>query len=53
MDDHRELAPGVFLTRYSNGEELITNYSPEPFAYRGRSVKPMGNELLVTPNSLW
>ena len=46
MDDHRELAPGVFLTRYSNGEELVTNYSPEPFAYRGRSVKPMGNELL-------
>jgi hypothetical protein len=46
MDDHRELAPGVFLTRYSNGEELVTNYSPEPFAYRGRSVKPMSNELL-------
>ena len=46
MDDHRELAPGVFLTRYSNGEELVTNYSPKPFAYRSRSVKPMSNELL-------
>ena len=45
MDDHRELAPGVFLTRYSNGEEFVTNYSSEPYAYRGRSVKPMGNEL--------
>jgi hypothetical protein len=45
MDDHRKLAPGVFLTRYSNGEEFVTNYSSEPYAYRGRSVKPMGNEL--------
>lgn len=26
MDDHRELADGVFLTRYSNGEETVVNY---------------------------
>ncbi len=36
---------GVFLTRYSNGEEFVMNYSSEPYAYRGWQVKPMGNEL--------
>ena len=38
MDEHRELAKNVFLTRYSNGEEIIVNYSERPFDWRGRTV---------------
>ena len=45
MEDHRELAPDVFLTVYSNGEELVTNYSRAPFAYRGQSVPARANRL--------
>lgn len=45
MDDHRELADGVYLTRYSNGEETVTNYSSRPFEWRGRVVGPKAMEL--------
>ena len=45
MDDHRELADGVYLTRYSNGEETVTNYSSSPFKWRGRVVGPKAQEL--------
>ena len=40
MTEHRALAPDVFLTRYSNGEETVTNYGDKPFAYRGEAVLP-------------
>ena len=42
---HVELAPEVFATRYENGEELVTNYSEQAFAYRGRTVKPQSYEF--------
>ena len=45
--EHVELAPEVFATRYENGEELVTNYTDKPYAYRGREVKPLGNELFA------
>ncbi len=38
MDDHRELAPDVFLTVYSDGSEVVTNYTDKPFEYKGKSV---------------
>ena len=45
MDEHAELAPDVFVTRYANGEELVTNYSDGSFDYRGRTVRPLGYEF--------
>ena len=47
MDEHAELAPEVFVTRYANGEELVTNYSEKPYAYRGHAVRPLGYELFA------
>ena len=41
IHEHAELAPQVFVTRYENGEELVTNYSATPHAYRGRVVQPL------------
>ena len=38
MDEHRELTQGVFLTGYSDGSEVVTNYSDKPFEYKGQSV---------------
>ena len=45
MDDHRELAPDVFLTRYSNGEETVTNYGDKAFTYRNETVPPRAFKL--------
>ncbi len=38
MDYHGELAPEVFVTRYADGSEVVTNYSGQEFPYRGRTV---------------
>jgi hypothetical protein len=45
MDDHRELAKDVFLTRYSNGEETVANYGDKPFTYRDETVPPRAFKL--------
>jgi len=41
MDAHDELAKDVFRTTYSDGSEVVCNYSAAGYAYRGRTVKPM------------
>ena len=38
MDDHKQLADGVFLTVYGNGDEVVTNYSDLTFEYKGEPV---------------
>ncbi len=38
MDFHGEVAPQVFVSRYSDGSEVITNYTKEPFKYKGKRV---------------
>ncbi len=38
MDFHGEIAPQVFITRYSDGSEVITNYTKQPYTYKGQSV---------------
>lgn len=38
MDDHRELAPGVSLTAYSDGTRIVVNFGDSPFAFEGREV---------------
>ena len=41
MDDHCMLAENVFRTRWSDGTELICNYSSESFNYKEVEVQPM------------
>ncbi|MFC3772646.1 DUF5696 domain-containing protein [Paenibacillus sp. GCM10012303] len=38
ITDHRELAPGVFETRYKNGTSIVVNYNDTPYAGKGVSV---------------
>ncbi len=38
MTYHGEISKDVFLTRFENGEEIVVNYSKEPFSYKGGSV---------------
>lgn len=39
MDFHDEIAPNVFITRYSDGTEIITNYTTEPFLYKNCQIE--------------
>ncbi len=48
MEENRELAKGVFLTRYSDGSRVITNYSKEPYTYKGKLVKAR-DYILINP----
>ena len=49
MESHDEVAKDVFLTRYSDGSEIVCNYSDKAFAYRGRAVKST-DYVLVKPS---
>ncbi len=48
MDFHGEIAPDVFVTRYSNGNEVISNYSDKDFSYNGEVVKAKDYRLFKT-----
>ena len=39
MEDHKKLAPDVYLTVYGNGTKVVTNYSTSPFKYQDKIVK--------------
>ncbi len=45
LDDHAEIAPDVFRSRYSNGEEVVCNYTDKPFFYRGQPVASLAYRL--------
>ena len=45
MDYHGELAKDVFLTRYSDGSEIVCNYSDKKFPYKGLDISPMDYKL--------
>lgn len=51
MDAHDELAQDVFRTTYSDGSEVVCNYSAADYAYRGKTVKPL-DYVLFKPSVL-
>ena len=48
MDYHGSIGDNVFLTRYSDGSEVVTNYSDKDFSCKGRIIKPMDYQLFQT-----
>lgn len=46
IHSHETLAPGVSVTRYENGEEVVCNASDSIFDYKGHSVPPMDYALI-------
>jgi hypothetical protein len=46
MDVHEEIAKEVFLTRYSDGSEVVSNYSDRDFSYKGKAIKTMDYKLI-------
>ena len=51
IDSHREISSGVFVTGYSDGSEVITNYNDAPFSYAGRTVGAK-DFLLLNPRNV-
>ena len=39
MEEHEMLASNVSRTIYSNGSEILANYSDAAFVYKGRTVR--------------
>jgi len=46
LDEHKALADSVFLSRWSDGSEIVVNYSPVPYLYKGTSVPSMDYRLI-------
>ena len=46
MESHDEIAKDVFVTKYSDGSEIVCNYTDKAFVYRGKTVKIMDYKLL-------
>ncbi len=46
MDGHDEIAKDVFLTKYSDGSEIVVNYSDNDFSHEGGVVKSMDYKLI-------
>ena len=49
MDGHEMLAPGVFMTTWSDGTRLVVNYGKEPFELEGRRVVSPLDFVLLEP----
>ncbi len=45
MDYHGKIADKVFITKFSDGTEIISNYSDKPFAYRNEKVSAMDYKI--------
>ncbi len=45
IERHKEIAPKVFLTRYSDNSEIICNYSDEIFKYSSAEIAPKAYKL--------
>lgn len=45
FEEHAEMAPNVFRSLFSNGTQIICNYSEKEFQFEGKTVKPMSYEV--------
>ncbi len=49
---HDEIAKDVFVSRWSNGDEIISNYSDKPFKYKGKTILPLAYNLFKSDEGL-
>ena len=45
MDYHGEIAPDVFITKYADGSEVVSNYSSKPYTYKGQTINTLDYKL--------
>ncbi len=46
MEYHDEIAPDIFVTRFSDGSRIVTNYSDKPYTYKGEVVPAVDYKLI-------
>lgn len=46
IHDHEILSPGVSVTRYENGEEVVCNATDSVVEYKGKQIPPKDYALL-------
>ena len=49
LDQHKEISDNIYLSKYSDGSEIVCNYTDKPFTYRGEAVNPVSYKL-YTPS---
>lgn len=47
MDFHGEIAPDVFITEFSDGSKIVSNYTKKDFNYMGSVVKALDYRLFA------
>ena len=52
LEDHQEIAPDVYRSLYSNGQEVVCNYRKTPFLYRGSAVSSFSYGIFAAPAGL-
>ncbi len=50
IQDHYEIAPEVYVTKYENGEYTVSNYSSKPYSHKGSDIAPMAYGLFKEGN---
>ena len=50
MESHEEISKDVFLVKYSDGTEIVCNYTDTPFKYRGKSIKSLSYGICEDSN---
>lgn len=45
MENHKEIAPNVFLTVYSDGSKTVVNYNKSDYNYKGETIKALDFKL--------
>ena len=48
LDDHREVAPGITRSLFSDGTRIVCNYTKEPYTFERKEVKPE-DYLVIKP----
>jgi len=46
MNEHEQLASGVFRTAFADGTEIVTNYGASEYAYKGQTVQPTSYRVI-------
>ena len=46
MDHHEEVAPGITVTSFSNGHQIVVNYTSLPYTYQQTIIPPYNWQLV-------
>ncbi len=48
MESHEKIADGIFVTTYSDGSKIVSNYNQTAYIYNGKTIRPV-SYILIKP----